>query len=103
MPNPCRPQAQRGLASAAAPQAPDEVWNAWSRFWQTAAEHYGTEYATIAKFAASSIPTSARALLSLEPTPIMPFKPHPGEDHVQAHPDRHRRIGARRQGRRRRI
>jgi hypothetical protein len=35
-------------------KAPDEVWNAWSRFWQTAAEEYGAEYSTIAKLAASS-------------------------------------------------
>jgi len=43
-------------------KAPDEVWNAWARFWQTAAEDYGIEYSTIAKLAASSIPaTSVRA------------------------------------------
>jgi Phasin protein len=34
-------------------KAPAEVWNAWSRFWQTAAEDYGAEYSTIAKLAAS--------------------------------------------------
>jgi len=27
-------------------KAPDEVWNAWSRFWRTAAEDYGAEYST---------------------------------------------------------
>jgi len=40
-------------------KAPDEVWNAWSRFWRTAAEDYGAEYSTIAKLAASSIPSAS--------------------------------------------
>jgi Phasin protein len=38
---------------------PDEVWNAWSRFWQTAAEDFGAEYSTIAKLTASSMPTAS--------------------------------------------
>jgi hypothetical protein len=42
--------------------APDEVWNAWSRFWQQAAKDYSAEYSIIAKLAAGSIPaTSVRA------------------------------------------
>jgi len=40
-------------------KAPVEVWNAWFRFWQTAAEEYGAEYSTIAKLTASSIPTAS--------------------------------------------
>jgi hypothetical protein len=27
----------------------EDVWNAWCRFWQKAAEDYNTEYAAIAK------------------------------------------------------
>jgi len=40
-------------------KAPEEAWNAWSQFWQKAAEDYGTEYSTLAKLAAGSIPTSS--------------------------------------------
>jgi hypothetical protein len=46
----------RDLLSA---QTPVEVWNAWSRFWQTTAEDYGAEYSAIAKLAGSSIPRAA--------------------------------------------
>lgn len=40
-------------------KAPDEVWNAWSRFWQKAAVDYGREYSVIAKFAAGFVPSIA--------------------------------------------
>ena len=40
-------------------KAPDQVWNAWSRFWQKAAEDYGREYSVIAKLAAGFVPNIA--------------------------------------------
>jgi len=39
-----------------AAKAPEEVWNAWSRFWEKATWDYAVEYAAIAKFAAGFIP-----------------------------------------------
>jgi len=39
-----------------AAKAPEEVWNAWSRFWQKAAGDYGAEYSAIAKLAACFTP-----------------------------------------------
>ena len=40
-------------------KAPDQVWNAWSRYWQKAAEDYGREYSVIAKLAAGFVPNIA--------------------------------------------
>ena len=39
-----------------AAKAPDEAWNAWSRFWQKAADDYSAEYFAIAKLAVGFIP-----------------------------------------------
>jgi len=39
-----------------AAKAPEEVWNAWSRFWEKATGDYAVEYAAIAKFAAGFTP-----------------------------------------------
>jgi hypothetical protein len=44
------------LQELSAAKAPDEVWSAWSRFWQKAAEDYGAEYSAIAKLAADFVP-----------------------------------------------
>src|SRR5215470_13877336 len=38
-----------------AAKAPEEVWNAWFRFWQKATGDYGAEYAAIANLAACFI------------------------------------------------
>jgi hypothetical protein len=39
-----------------AAKAPEEVWNAWSRFWQKASGDYGAEYSAITKRAACFMP-----------------------------------------------
>jgi hypothetical protein len=39
-----------------AAKAPEEVWNAWSGFWQKATGDYGAEYSAIAQRAACFLP-----------------------------------------------
>jgi hypothetical protein len=43
------------LQELSAAKVPEEVWNAWVRFWQKAAENYGSEYSVISKLAAGSL------------------------------------------------
>ena len=40
-------------------KAPNQVWTAWSRFWQKAGEDYGREYSIMAKLAAGFVPNIA--------------------------------------------
>ena len=47
------------LQEFSAAKAPDQVWNAWSTFWQKAAEDYGREYFIMAKLAAGFHPNNA--------------------------------------------
>jgi hypothetical protein len=47
------------LQELSAAKAPDQVWNAWSRFWQKTAEDYGREYSIMAKLMASFVPNIA--------------------------------------------
>src|SRR5262245_44617117 len=80
-------------------KVPAEVWNAWSRSWHTAAKDYGAEYSAIAKLATGCIPCGPRCgPLDRSSNPKPPDETQEN-DHVQAHPDRHRRIGTCGQGR----
>jgi hypothetical protein len=47
------------LQELSAAKAPDQVWNAWSRFWRETAEDYGREYSIMAKLAAGFVPKIA--------------------------------------------
>ena len=44
------------LQELIAAKDPDQVWKNWLRFWQNAAEDYGTEYSVMAKLAAGFVP-----------------------------------------------
>jgi hypothetical protein len=47
------------LQALSTAKAPDQIWNAWSRFWQKAAEDYGKEYSMLAKLAAGFVASIA--------------------------------------------
>jgi len=76
MPELRRPAARKGLASLqelTSAKAPDEVCNAWSRFWQTAAEDYGAEYSTCqTRRQLNSCDIGAGRAVSFGPMPDMP-------------------------------
>jgi hypothetical protein len=47
------------MQELSAAKAPDQVWNAWSTFWQKSAGDYGREYSIMAKLAAGFLPNNA--------------------------------------------